>query len=74
MIRLWINLGSQEYETPDALREELSKVSASTALIQSLDLRPSFSFALVPEEKAKDLEALTGTTVGTKSLKIEKAK
>ena len=74
MIRLWINLGTQECATPEALCEELSKVGVLADVLQAIDLRPSFAFALAPEEKAKDLEALTGTMVGNKSLKIEKAK
>jgi len=74
MVRLWINLGSQEYASQEALREGLCSLNASAQALTSIDVRPSFSFALAPEEKAKDLEALTGTMLGTKSLKIEKAK
>ncbi|MCL2626718.1 MAG: DEAD/DEAH box helicase [Cystobacterineae bacterium] len=74
MVRLWINLGTQECGTQEAFCEELSKVGVSTDAFQSVDLRPNFSFALVSEEKAESLEALSGAKIGNKSLKIERAK
>ncbi|MCL2011627.1 MAG: DEAD/DEAH box helicase [Cystobacterineae bacterium] len=74
MARLWINLGTQECGTAENFCEALSQIGVSTEAFQLVDLHPNFSFVLVAEDKAADMESFTGTKILNKSLKIERAK
>jgi ATP-dependent RNA helicase DeaD len=73
-VKLWIGLGTADDLDEPGVRRVLESLGAPVASVSSFDLRPHFSFAIVPEAEAPAFEALTGMKHGEKVLKVERAR
>ncbi|HZA51783.1 MAG TPA: DEAD/DEAH box helicase [Myxococcaceae bacterium] len=73
-VKLWIGLGRADGLDEAGVRGALQSLGAPVAKISSLDVRPQFSFALVPEADAAEFETLNGKAHGEKVLKVERAR
>jgi ATP-dependent RNA helicase DeaD len=73
-VKLWIGLGKADDLDEAGVRSALESLGAPVSSISSLDIRPHFTFAVVPEVDAPAFEALSGKKHGDKTLKVERAR
>ncbi|HYX92522.1 MAG TPA: DbpA RNA binding domain-containing protein [Myxococcaceae bacterium] len=69
-----MGLGKADDLDEAGVRRALEALGAPVSRILSFDLRPHFTFALVPEADAPAFEALSGKKYGEKALKVERAR
>jgi ATP-dependent RNA helicase DeaD len=72
--KLWLSLGGDEGLDEAGVRAALEAAGAPAGQLVSVQVRPTFSYALVPEAQVGAFEALTGKPHGDKALKIERAR
>lgn len=72
--RLWLNVGRSDGYESDALGTALGGLGARRELIHALEVLDTFSYVTVAEVDAPAFQALSGTTLGEKTVKIEPAR
>ncbi len=72
--KLWIGLGKAEGLGEGDLRDALAGLGAPGDKVQALELRPTFTYALVAEEDVAAFEAASGRQHNGRAVKIERAR
>lgn len=72
--RLWVGLGKGDAADDDALKAALESLGAPAGKILGVSLRSTYSHVTVAEEDVSAFEALTGKTLGEKTVKVERAR
>jgi len=73
-VRFWMNVGAADGFDDAGLKAALESLGAPTVNLARIDIRPTYSYLVVPEESATSFEGLAGKTLGGKALKLERAK
>jgi len=73
-VRFWMNVGAADGFDDAGLKAALESLGAPTANLARIDIRPTYSYLVIPEESATSFEGLAGKTLGGKTLKLERAK
>jgi hypothetical protein len=73
-VRLWINLGQGDGLDAAGVKVALETAGGPAEKAISVDLKPAYSFVTVADSDAPAFEGLTGKPLGTKVLKVERAK
>ncbi|MBX5483968.1 MAG: DEAD/DEAH box helicase [Myxococcaceae bacterium] len=73
-VKLWIGLGRSNDLDDAGLRAALGSLGAPQEKLIAVDVRPTFSYALVAEEDAPAFEGLNGKPFRDRTLKIERAR
>ena len=69
-----MNVGAADGFDDAGLKAALESLGAPTVNLARIDIRPTYSYLVVPEESATSFEGLAGKTLGGKALKFERAK
>ena len=73
--RLWVNLGRSDKLDSDAnVLAALEAAGAPVAKVLRVELRPTFSYAIVAEADVGAFEATSGKAHNQKTLKVERAR
>ena len=72
--KLWVNLGSMADLDEAGLTAALESLGAPAGKVLRQDLKPTFSYVIVPEADAEAFEALSGKSHGAQVLKVERSR